>query len=66
MNYNDLKVGQIWAPCDECDYILEIVGLTKKEAEFRQLETGEIYFQELTGPNGFSDFLEENNYELKV
>jgi len=66
MNYNDLRVGQIWVPDCKNDYTLEIIGLTKYQAELREVETGETYFFELDGPDGFSDFLEQCFYTLKI
>ncbi len=60
-----LAVGQIWSPSSQDNYTLEIVKLSKKNAKVKQIETGEIYYHELNGSDGFVDYLIENCYSLK-
>lgn len=61
-----IKTGQIWIPCDVTDYTLEILKITTRVVTLKQLETGEIYYHELDGSDGFEDYLEQNLYRLKT
>jgi len=66
MDFNDLKIGQVWVPHCKDDYSFEIVGLTNDMVEVKEIETGETYFHERNGPDGFVDLLEQVLYTLKI